>query len=96
MPVSEMTTREEIIRRLWDEIHGNFVPMFRWDNYRHMRYEYEPETDSFYCECGLHMPICIPTEKLSASTLRDRIQDFEDEIYDYYHKHYGIRLSLLD
>lgn len=91
-----MTQREEIIRRLWDEIHGKFVPIFYWDNYQHMRYEYEPETDSFYCECGLHMPICIPTEELSASTLRNRIQDFEDEIFDYYLKHYNIRLSLLD
>lgn len=88
--------RVEIIKRLWNEIHGRYVPIFYWDNYQDMHYYYEPETDSFYCECGLHMPIDIPTEKLSKQTLCDRIDDFENEIYDYYYKHYGIRLSVLD
>lgn len=89
--------RVEIIKRLWAEIHEDRVPMFYWDNYfMNMRYYYNAEDDSLDCECGLRMPIEIPTSELSRAALRDKIQDFEDLIFKYYLKHYGIKLSLHD
>lgn len=81
---------------LWEEIFKNYIPMFRWDNYKHMRYWYNEETDSLDCECGLSMDIDIPTDKLSKATVRNLIIDFEDKIFDYYLDRYNIRLNIYD
>lgn len=90
------SNRIEIIKSLWEEIFKNNIPMFRWDNYKHMRYWYNAETNSLYCECGLSMNIDIPTDKLSKATVKNLIRDFEDKIFDYYLDRYNIRLNIYD
>lgn len=89
-------TRVEIIKSLWKEIFKDYVPMFRWDNYRHMRYWYNAEMNSLDCECGLSMNIDIPTDKLCKATIKNLIRDFEDKIFDYYLDNYNIRLNIYD
>lgn len=89
-------TRVEIIKNLWKEIFKDYIPMFRWDNYKHMRYWYNAEQNSLDCECGLSIDINIPTDKLSRATIKNLIRDFEDKIFDYYLDNYNIRLNIYD
>lgn len=80
--------RSEKIKRVFKDIHGIKVPMFRWVNYSPMRYWYNEKTDSIECECGISIPFDVPNEDIDYNTVLDSLYQLEDKVrFEYKTKH---------
>lgn len=76
--------RVEKIKKLWSNIHGDYVPTFYWKFHPNMYYWYNEITDSIECDCGLSMPITLKDEELNECNLHELIRKIESNIYRDY------------
>lgn len=90
----QIETRAEKINRLWKKAHGIMAPYFLWENYRYMRYGYNEAADTIDCECGISVPIDIPTEELTQKKLVEVIDKLELKVLAEYKRKYNIDLGL--
>ena len=87
-------TRGEMINRLWKKAHGISASYFLWENYPYMKYTYNEINNSIDCECGISVPIDIPTEDLTQTKLVDLIDELEIKVLNEYQDKYNIDLGL--
>lgn len=59
-----------------------------------MRYYYNEKNDSIDCECGISIPIDIPTEDLTQKKLVQLIDELEIKVLNEYIDKYNIDLGL--
>ena len=89
-------SRKEIITEQWNSIHGRFVPMFRWRNHENMRYQYDEQNDCIKADCGISIPIDVPTNQINKMSLRKVIRQLEYKVYREYKIKYDIDLGIDD
>lgn len=88
-----MESRSEKIRRLWKKIHGNHATYFLWENHPYMHYDYNATTDTIDCECGISVPINLPTEEITQLKLIEMIDSLELKVYEEYKEKHNIDLG---
>ena len=88
--------RVNIIKENWKLVHGRFVPMFRWRNQKSMRYEYDEINDIIKCDCGISVPIDLPTNQINKKTLKETIRKLEYKVYRTFKDNYNIDLGIDD
>ena len=88
--------RTQIIKEVFNDIHGIKVPMFRWINYPHMRYSYNEETDTIDCDCGINVNVSLKDEEISWGTISQLLDELEDKVRDKYLKEHNIYLHYGD
>ena len=88
--------RVNIIKENWKLAHGRFVPMFRWRTHESMRYEYDEINDSIKCDCGISIPIDLPTNQINKKTLKEMIRKLEYKVYRTFKDNYNIDLGIDD
>lgn len=86
--------RAEKIRQLWDKAHGRWVPCFYWEKHPPMLYAYNAIRDTIDCECGIRVPIDVPTEELTIGKLGDLVEKLELKVFNEYLEQRGIDLGL--
>lgn len=85
-------SRTEKIKEIFEKIHGDLVPMFRWINYKHMEYWYNEETDEMECDCGVSVKLDYKDEELSYTTVLKTLYDLQDKVIEVYKEKYDIQL----
>lgn len=86
---------EESILNVFNAVHGNRLPMFTWDNYSSMKYEYNKISNSIECECLFEInkvSVEGPTRRITIKEVIDLVQRLGDEIHKKYEADYGINL----
>lgn len=89
--------RIELIEEIFDDIHrlDEFhikIPMFRWLNYKPMKYWYNAETDSMECECGVSIPFNVKDEDINYDVILDSLYALENKVMRVYKEKYNIEL----
>ena len=88
--------RTQIIKDVFDDIHGNLVPMFRWINYSPMEYWYNHDTDCMECDCGISVPFNVKDEDINFTSVDKALDELEDKVRDKFLKEKNIYLDYGD
>lgn len=90
-------TRENKIKRIFKQIHGNHIPMFYWDNHTPMRYEYSPINNSITCDCGVSISLeSIEDEDINFQNILSEIFKLEECVWDDFKNNRGVVLETHD
>ena len=88
--------RSDIIKKYWDNIHGRFIPMFKWRYFANMRYFYNENDNSITCECGTSVKIDLKDNEINRKSLKDLIRKLEVKVYRYFKDNYKVDLGIDD
>lgn len=88
--------RKKIIDKVFKDIHGDRVPMFRWVNHASMEYYYNEETDTLDCDCGIFVDIHLEDNEITYSTLIEVIYLLEEKVHAEFHEKHNIYLHYGD
>lgn len=89
-------TRKEKICRIWDEIHGNNVPIFYWKNDFRSRYFYDWINNLIRTEDGFAVQIDAEDSQITKTYILDLIYKLEEQIIIHYRDKEHIDICLPD
>ena len=85
--------REEVINNIWHEIHKGDSPiLFTWRDDTTTEYFYDSRTDSIASDNGFGIKITRQTSEITRTYIERLINELENEIADYFHKHSPYKL----
>ena len=84
--------RNEIIDKIWNDIHGRYKSIFYWMDGSKTEYHYDADTDAIVSDNGFSVKVAVPTDQLSRDYIYNFIENLEGDIAKYYLEHYKIVL----
>ena len=85
--------REDVINNIWQEIHKGDSPIaFTWRDDTTTEYFYDSRTDSIASDNGFGIKITRQTSEITRTYIERLINELENEIAVYFHKHAPYKL----
>ena len=91
-----MKSLENIINKIWSDIHGEWAVLFYWNDGTTTAYRYDSATNSIRSDNGFSVEIAEDTPNITKKYIEHLIDELESKIISYYRTHHNKKIYYND